>query len=102
MRKQQIPTRNVYELQALCNEAAMAEQREATITAALALPEAERYKLFVALSEQFDSDGRRINTYERNRRIEYLQSRIMSGQIGTPANFERIQAELRVLQGVTK
>ena len=75
-----------------------AEQHEATIQAALALPEAERYRLFLALSEQFDSGGNRANAYERNRRIEYLQGRIMSGQIGTLANFERIKAELRVLQ----
>ena len=44
----------------LCNnlaaqaiELAMAEQREATIAAALALPEAERYRLWMELGKEF-------------------------------------------------
>ena len=56
MCNQPIPTKNVYELQALCNEAVIAEQHEATIAAALALPEAERMRLWFLLGKQFDTE----------------------------------------------
>ena len=56
-------------------ELAMAEQREATITAALALPEPERYRLWVELGKEFNRPvhnttelEERRKTYERFRR----------------------------------
>ena len=43
-------------LQAQANELRIAEQHEATIAAALALPEAERYRLWFLLGKQFDTE----------------------------------------------
>lgn len=44
------------QLAAQAIELAMAEQREATIAAALALPEADRYRLWFLLGKQFDTE----------------------------------------------
>jgi len=79
-------TELVYALQAQANELDKAEQREATIAAALALPEAERYRLWRLLDEQFSPHAERNlreleerrKTYERARRMEELQ-RVAAG-----------------------
>lgn len=44
------------QLAAQANELRIAEQRESTIAAALALPEAERYRLWFLLGKQFDTE----------------------------------------------
>jgi len=107
MRKQQIPTRNVDELQALCNEAVMAEQREAAIAAALALPEAERYRLWLALGKEFappaynakELDDNRRMMYERERRMEFLHTKLSSYHV-SPSEAYRMEKELEELQRV--
>jgi hypothetical protein len=44
------------QLAAQANELRIVEQHEATIAAALALPEAERYRLWFLLGKQFDTE----------------------------------------------
>ena len=44
------------QLAAQANVLRVAEQHEATIAAALALPEAERYRLWFLLGKQFDTE----------------------------------------------
>ncbi len=64
-------TELVYALQAQANELDKAEQREATIAAALALPEAARYRLWRLLDEQFSPYSERNVKELEDRRAAY-------------------------------
>jgi len=68
------------QLAAQAIELAMAEQREATITAALALPEADKYRLWRLLDEQFsphaESNVKALE--ERRKTFEHFRRAIAS------------------------
>lgn len=84
-------------------ELAMAEQREATITAALALPEAEKHRLWQLLDEQLRraSIAYALRNCERNRRVEFLKSCLVEQCYSTIDERNRMEKELEELQRVS-
>ncbi len=92
------------QLAAQANELRIAEQHEATIAAALALPEAERMRLWVELGKEFAPPAYnakeldRNAIYDRNRRIEFLQEKLAYSQHKTFGDRDRMKAELEKLK----
>lgn len=70
----QATTKLCNQLAAQAIELAMAEQREATIAAALALPEPERYRLWVELGKEFAPPA--YNAGELDKRHEAFRLRL--------------------------
>jgi hypothetical protein len=93
------------QLAAQANELRIAEQREATIAAAMALPEQERYRLWVALSREFAPPVYNVKgldertMQERNRRMELLRNKLSDIRHSTSDAY-RMEKELEELQRV--